>query len=243
MRAVQVGLAHLDERLVVFDKPSGLSLATPRREPEAAVERLRAGLEASDRERVSGPLWLVHRLDVGTSGLVAVARDDSMHRDLVRAFSERRVEKTYLALVFGRPRPREGSFDSPLGPDRDDRRKMRVDPEGRPARTGYRILAVAPHVTLVECRPETGRTHQIRVHLAAAGHPIVGDDFYGGPRHRGVRDRALREALDPGHTLLHAARLTLPAPPLAEPLTLSAAVPFAFAEALRLAGLSAATEP
>jgi 23S rRNA pseudouridine1911/1915/1917 synthase len=102
---------------------------------------------------------------------------------------------------------------------------MKVDPAGKPSRTAYRTLGVAPHVALVAMRAETGRTHQLRVHLAAAGHPIVGDDLYGGPRHHGVRDRALRRLLDPGRPLLHAWRLTLPSPPLEAASTLEAPWP------------------
>lgn len=213
--AEPLGPAHilfLDDRLAAIAKPPGLSLATPQRAPEEAVVRLLAALPHTERARLEGgglPL-LVHRLDVGTSGLVLLARGADAHRELVSAFANRQVEKTYLALVWGHPRPRQGVYEQPLGPDRDDRRRMRVDSAGRPARTGYQVLSAPPHVALTALRPETGRTHQIRVHLSAAGHPIVGDDLYGGPRHRGVRDPALRRALDPPHTLLHAWTLILP---------------------------------
>ena len=233
-------LIHLDPDLAVVAKPSGLSLQTPRRDPEGAVGRLLAALpEGERRELGAGPVLLVHRLDVGTSGLVVVARSAAVHRALVQAFSERRVEKRYLALVWGRPRPGRGIYDVPLAPDRRDRRRMGADPAGRRAVTRYAVRAVGPSVALVELAPETGRTHQIRVHLAAAGHPIVGDDLYGGPRHRGVRDPALRRALAPAHTLLHAWRLRLPAPPLAAALELEAPLPAAFAAALALCGIDA----
>lgn len=204
-------LVHLDDRLAILAKPAGLSLATSRREPDAAARRLVAALPAAERELLAGrELHLVHRLDEPTSGLVAVALDADLHRELATALAERRVGKAYLALVWGRPKPGRGTFASPLGPDRADRRRMRVDPAGRPARTDYLVLAVAAHVSLVALWPRTGRTHQLRVHLAAAGHPIVGDDLYGGPRHRGVRAAAARAALDPGRALLHAWRLELP---------------------------------
>ena len=201
-------------RLLAFWKPPGLSLATRPSEPGAAIARL---VEATDPSDVAkhgldaSTLHLVHRLDEPTTGVVLVARDADMHRAMTRAFETRVVQKTYLALCWGRPRPKEGIFDQPLGPDRKDRRRMRVDAEGRPARTRYRVLAAPGHASLVELHPETGRTHQIRVHLAAAGHPIVGDDLYGGPRHHGVRDRAVKEALRPSHALLHAASLRVPA--------------------------------
>jgi RluA family pseudouridine synthase len=225
-------LLYLDQRVAAVGKPPGLSLATPAREPGAAVERLAAALPGAERARLTGDLLLVHRLDVGTSGVVALARDPATHRELVAAFAARQVEKRYLALVWGRPRPPAGEWTAPLGPDRRDRRRMRVDPAGRPARSAWRVVREGPHVSLVELEPHTGRTHQLRVHLAAAGHPVVGDDLYGGPRHRGVRDRLLRAALAPPHTFLHAWRLVLPAPPLPEPLVLEAPLPAAFAEAL-----------
>jgi 23S rRNA pseudouridine1911/1915/1917 synthase len=206
-------LLYADERLVAIDKPAGLSLATPARSPGAAVRRLVAALpDAVRRDEDLDPdtLGLIHRLDVGTTGVVLLARDAATHRELVQALGARRIGKVYLALCWGHPRPREGRYDVPLGPDRDDRRRMRVDPAGRPAATRYRVVAAPSHAALVELRPETGRTHQIRVHLAQAGHPIVGDDFYGGPRHRGVREAAIRAALAPDHPFLHAWRLELP---------------------------------
>ncbi|MFH1177713.1 MAG: RluA family pseudouridine synthase [Acidobacteriota bacterium] len=230
-----------DERLVAIDKPAGVSLATRRREPGAAVERLLAAIPESERtacDLEARRLWLVHRLDVGTTGLVLLARDPETHRELVRSFAERRVEKRYLALVWGRPRPRQGSFEWPLGPDLRDRRRMRVDPAGRQAASAYLVLAHRQPASLVELVPATGRTHQLRVHLAHAGHPIVGDDLYGGPRHRGVRDAALRQALQPWHPLLHAWRLRLSAPGGGE-LELAAPLPAELITALQALGLPA----
>jgi 23S rRNA pseudouridine1911/1915/1917 synthase len=230
-------LLFSDERLLALDKPAGLSLATPPRESGAAVRRLVEALpEAVRRDEALDPdaLHLVHRLDVGTTGVVLLARDAGTHRVLAEALGARRIGKIYLALCWGHPRPREGRYDLPLGPDREDRRKMRVDPAGRPAVTRYRVLAAPSHAALVELRPETGRTHQIRVHLAQAGHPIVGDDFYGGPRHHGVREATLRAALAPDHTLLHAWRLELPddlGPVITAPL------PADFAAALYVLGV------
>ncbi len=231
-------IVHLDEHLLVINKPPGLSLATKPSEPGAAVERIRAALGARDRSRVAGELYLVHRLDVPTSGLVALARDAETHRGLVAALGERRVEKLYLALVWGRPKPGRGTWEEPLGPDRKDRRRMRVDPDGRPSVSEYAIRESGHGVSLLELKPRTGRTHQLRVHAAHVGHPIVGDDLYGGPRHHGVREKALRAALGPPHTLLHAWRLWLPSPPLAAPLMLEVPLPPAFAQALAVCGWS-----
>jgi 23S rRNA pseudouridine1911/1915/1917 synthase len=223
-------LVFADHRFVAINKPPGLSLATSRATSETAVERLLSALPGADREAWGlepEGLWLVHRLDVGTSGLVLLARDPETHRALAQAIAGRRIEKTYLALVWGRPRPPAGELDGPLAPDPSDRRRMRVASEGKPARSAYRELAAAPHVTLLALVAHTGRTHQLRVHLAHAGHPIVGDDLYGGPRHHGVRDLSRRRLLAPDHPFLHAWRLALP--PISGPeLVLTAPLPADF---------------
>ena len=223
----------------MLEKPAGLSLATPRSAPaDQAARRLVSALPEADRVALAArELHLVHRLDTPTSGLVLVALDADQHRELARAFAERRVTKLYLALVWGKPRPRRGSFRSALGPDRADRRRMRPDPHGRAARTDYVVVDAGAHVALVALWPRTGRTHQLRVHVAAAGHPIVGDDLYGGPRHRGVREARLREALDPGRALLHAWRLEVPG---LEPARFESPAPDDFARALRVTGLALA---
>jgi len=239
-------IVYADARLVALDKPAGLSLATRRAEPDAAVRRLLAEIPSPERAAwglAAEGLWLVHRLDVGTSGLVLLARDHEAHRELVAAFAARGVGKSYLALVWGHPRPSVGTWDEPLAPDRRDRRRMRADPAGRRAATAYSTLARARHVALLYVQPATGRTHQIRVHAAHAGHPIVGDDLYGGPRHRAVRDPELRAALSPPHTLLHAWRLHLPATKATPELVLEAPPPPLFRAALERLGIALPQSP
>ncbi len=227
-------IVFADHRLVAVNKPPGLSLATSRASSKTAIERLLLALPEADRLAwglEADGLWLVHRLDVGTSGLVLVARDAEIHRALAQAMAARRIDKTYLALVWGRPRPPAGEMVWPLAPDPSDRRRMRVAAGGKAASSGYRVLAAAPHVALLALEAHTGRTHQLRVHLAHAGHPIVGDDLYGGPRHHGVRDLLRRRLLTPDHPFLHAWRLALP--PIDGPeLVLTAALPGDFASAL-----------
>jgi RluA family pseudouridine synthase len=238
--SARAAVLHSDERLVALAKPPGVSLATPRREPHAAVTRLLAALSEAERALHGldvDNLLLVHRLDVGTSGVVLLARGGDAHRELVAAFVSRQVEKTYLALVWGRPRPPRGRIEEPLAPDRRDRRRMRIDAAGRAASTTYETLARGPQVSLLRLTPLTGRTHQLRVHLAGAGHPIVGDDLYGGPRHRGVRDPALRRALDPGRPLLHAWRLRLPPARTTAELIVTAPLPADLCAALAAAGI------
>ncbi len=236
-------LIYVDELLVVINKAPGISLATRRSRPHAAVERLLESVEAQELESwglAPEDLVLVHRLDASTTGLVLLARDARSHRKLARAFQERVVKKSYLALVWGHPRPAAGRFEWPIGPDRADRRRMMPDPSGRPALTLYRTLLRGPYVSLLELHPETGRTHQLRVHLAKAGHWIVGDDLYAGPRHRGVRDAHRRALLNTPHLLLHAWRLCLPQSWASGAGTFEAPLPPVFRRALEGLGMDAA---
>jgi 23S rRNA pseudouridine1911/1915/1917 synthase len=229
-----------DERIVALNKPPGVSLATRRSEPGEAVRRLVAAIPDDERAAAwldPDSLFLIHRLDVGTSGVVLLARDEEAHACLAAAFAARKVDKAYLALVWGKPRPREGRWEWPLGPDRKDRRRMKVDPAGRPSASRYHVVATAPHVSLVELHPETGRTHQLRVHLAHAGHLIVGDDLYGGPRHHAVRNPSLRKVLQPDHPFLHARRIGLPRTACTQELILTAPLPQDFQEALLALGM------
>jgi 23S rRNA pseudouridine1911/1915/1917 synthase len=199
-----------NEDVLALDKPPGASMATSSRPGSAgeAVCRLLAACGVAQTEPL--PL-LVHRLDVGTSGVVLLAKGDAAHRALSRALQQRTAKKTYRALVWGHPVPARGTIDVALARDPKDGRKMRVATDGKPSITGYETLKRYPSLADLRLSPETGRTHQIRVHLSAKGHPIAGDDFYGGAtRWRGVRDAALRAALQLlTHPLLHAERIVV----------------------------------
>ena len=166
---------------------------------------------------------IVHRLDKGTSGALLVARNDEAHRRLAEQFRNRRVGKTYLALVHGRLRQDSGRIELPVA--RDLRRRTRMTTrrrEGRPALTVWRVLLRLDGFTLVEADLRTGRTHQLRVHFAALGHPVVGDSVYGAPREL----RAGGQALPPlGRVFLHAARIHFEHPRRGESVEVRAPLP------------------
>jgi 23S rRNA pseudouridine1911/1915/1917 synthase len=165
---------HEDEAMLVVDKPAGLPV-----HPSASYHRNTLTFLLRERYPVSTP-HLAHRLDRETSGVLVCARTLADERALKKAFERRQVEKTYLALVRGCMAEEQGEIDLPLGrPDEGLHLLMEVREDGAPSRTGYRVLARAPDHTLVSLRPLTGRQHQLRVHLAALGHPIVGDKLYG----------------------------------------------------------------
>jgi RluA family pseudouridine synthase len=162
-----------DEALLVVNKPAGLPTLPDGYDPEAPYL---AGLLKPAYE----PLWIVHRLDRDTSGILVLARTPEVHRDLNSQFSERRVTKTYHALVVGLPPWDEKTVRLPLRPDGDRKHRTVVDHrQGKPANTHFRVLGRFGKYTLVEASPKTGRTHQIRVHLAAQGLAIAADGLYG----------------------------------------------------------------
>ena len=198
--------------VLALDKPPGVSMATsgaPGRSEAEIVARL---LGAAGEPPTEG-LRLVHRLDVGTSGVVLLARTDAAHASLQQAFQEGGARKTYRALVWGRPGPAEGAYQDPLGRDPKDGRRMAARAGGKRSITRYRTLAAFRELSDLALSPETGRTHQIRVHLTVHGHPIAGDDLYGDvTRWETVEEPALRRALAQlTRPLLHAERIEIPA--------------------------------
>jgi 23S rRNA pseudouridine1911/1915/1917 synthase len=216
---VEVPVVHADESVIVVDKPAGLIV-----HPGAGhltgtmVNGLLArfpdiGGVGPDPERPG----IVHRLDAGTSGLVVVARTDAAYASLVRQLAARTASREYLALVWGVPEATRGVVDAPIGRSARDPTRMAVAASGRPARTAYEVERAwaTPGVALVRCRLETGRTHQIRVHLAAIGHPVVGDDRYGGGR----------PGVDAGRPMLHAQALAFDHPARHERVRFTSPVP------------------
>ena len=182
-------LVHADERLAVVDKPAGLIVhAAPGHHGETLVDVL-GDLLAGGEEARPG---IVHRLDRDTSGLLVVARDPEAHRRLSAMIKARDLERHYLALIEGRPSARTGTIDAPLG--RDPRAPERRSVRGRgarEARTHFEVLEAMPADSLVSVRLETGRTHQIRAHFAAIGHPLAGDPRYGRAGRHGLERQFL----------------------------------------------------
>jgi len=200
--SIEVAVVAIDDEVIVVDKPPGLIVHPGAGHPTGTLVH---GLVARWPEiaAVGQPLrpGIVHRLDAGTSGLLAVARTQAAYTSLVAQLAARTVERRYLALVWGTVEAPVGLIDAPVGRSQRDRTQMAVSADGRAARTRYEVISrhddPAP-VTLVACGLETGRTHQVRVHLAAIGHPVVGDVRYGGARPQLQVDRPFLHAFELG---------------------------------------------
>lgn len=223
---IPLNVLYEDSDLAVIEKPAGL------------VCHLGAGVRSGTLVNALlyrlGPLdtgdpvrpGIVHRLDKLTSGVMVVAKNPWAHSALAQQFKSREVKKEYLALVFGRPVPSMGTIDKPLGRDPQNRKKISTKArKTRSAITHYRILKEYEGLSLLSVRIETGRTHQIRAHLAQKGHPVVGDALYGG-----MRKRCLPKQLQPAadrleRVFLHACRLEFRHPRTGEPLSFTSPLP------------------
>ena len=238
-QSIAFPILYEDADLIVLDKPAGLVVhPAPGNEDGTLVNALLA--HCGDQftgigdERRPG---IVHRLDKETSGIMVVAKTQLANNALTAAFAARNLDRAYLALVWGLPSPLKGDIEGDIGRDKRDRKRMAVvTRNGKPALTHYRVLrAWGSSVSLLECRLATGRTHQIRVHLASHGHPVVGDPLY--LRRVPAFARSLPEPirhrlLDFPRQALHAARLGFVHPRTGEPLQFSTEVPADMAEIL-----------
>jgi 23S rRNA pseudouridine1911/1915/1917 synthase len=189
---MDLSIVYEDEDLIVVDKPAGMVVHPAPGNPDhtlvnALIAHCGESLSGIGGERRPG---IVHRLDKDTSGLIVAAKNDATHRALAADFAARRIERTYQAVVWGRPVPREGEIEGAIGRHPIDRKRMAVVQRGgKQALTRYRVIrSLGVAASLVECRLATGRTHQIRVHMAAIGHPLLGDPVYG----RQTADRLAR---------------------------------------------------
>ncbi|MGA1346193.1 MAG: RluA family pseudouridine synthase [Ilumatobacteraceae bacterium] len=198
---VEFRVVHTDEWVIVVDKPAGLVVHPGAGNTEGTlVNGLLARFPDLAGVGEAHRPGIVHRLDAGSTGLLVVARTATAHEHLVEQFADHSATRQYVALVWGHPEAPHGIIDAPLGRSRRDPLKMAVVADGRPARTEYRVVSrhrAPAECALLECTLETGRTHQIRVHLASIGHPLIGDPWYG----------QRRPTLGLGRPFLHAARL------------------------------------
>lgn len=217
-------VAYEDEHLLVVDKPAGVVVHPARGHATGTLVQALAGRAAGgDSPERPG---IVHRLDRDTSGLLVVARSEAVHRKLRAMLQRREITREYLALVEGRPPARSGTIDAPLGRDRRERTVISTatdDP--REAVTHFEIERALPRATLLRVRLQTGRTHQIRAHLKAIGHPVAGDPVYGSPGAYGLERQ-----------FLHAARLAFDHPVSGERVDVRSPLPADLERALAVAG-------
>ena len=212
-QAIGLDIVYEDSHLIVIDKPAGLVVHPAAGNPDGTlVNALLAhcGAQLSGIGGVARP-GIVHRLDKETSGLMVVAKTDTAHKALSAQFADRTLSRTYLALVWGRPSPSAGTIEGAIGRDPRNRQRMAlVKAGGKAARTHYRVLRPAGNeASLVACKLDTGRTHQIRVHLTSIGHPLIGDPVYGRrPRSAiGTKSAGNETARSFPRQALHAAKL------------------------------------
>jgi 23S rRNA pseudouridine1911/1915/1917 synthase len=209
-----------DEYLLVVDKPAGVVVHPARGHRQGTLAQALAGRAAGGE--VPERAGIVHRLDRDTSGLLVVARSEESYAALKALLAARELVREYLALVVGRPTARRGTIDAPLGRDRRVRTRVSTETDDpRAAVTHFEVERALPHDTLLRVRLETGRTHQIRAHLLAIGHPVAGDPEYGAPGRHGLERQ-----------FLHAARLAFPHPVTGAAIDLRSPLPPDLAAAL-----------
>jgi 23S rRNA pseudouridine1911/1915/1917 synthase len=217
-------VAYEDAHLLVVDKPAGVVVHPARGHSHGTLAQALAG-----RAGGGGEAWragIVHRLDRDTSGLLVVAKDDEVHRALKAALAARRLTREYLALVDGRPPARTGTIEAPIGRDRRQRTRMSTDSDApKDAITHFELERTLPQATLLRVRLQTGRTHQIRVHLNAIGHPVCGDPDYGAGGRYGLTRQ-----------FLHATRLAFAHPVTGAQLDVVSPLPDDLRAALDAAG-------
>lgn len=223
---IPLDIVHEDADLIVVDKPAGLVV-------HPAAGNLDGTLVNALLHHCDGQLsgiggvarpGIVHRIDKDTSGLLVVAKSDKAHEGLARQFKDHSIDRLYAAIVYGIPTPGSGTVDAWIGRSDADRKKMAVHREGRGkhAVTHYRVMERLRGAAMVECRLETGRTHQVRVHMAHLGHPLIGDPVYGRDR-KGFK--SILETLGFKRQALHAKRLGFIHPVTEEPLAFDSPLP------------------
>ncbi len=205
---IELVIVHEDEHLIVIDKPAGMVVHPAAGNADGTLVNALLHHCAGSLSGIGGVErpGIVHRIDKDTSGLMIAAKSDQAHIGLAAQFAAHSIDRRYQAIVSGLPNPTSGTIDAPLGRSSTNRQKIAIQREGRGkhAVTHYRMVVPLREAALVECRLETGRTHQVRVHMASIGHPLIGDPAYGRTR---KAHRALLEELNFQRQALHAAKL------------------------------------
>jgi len=223
---IALEVAYEDDHLIVVDKPAGMVVHPAAGNFDGTLVNALLHHCAGTLSGIGGVArpGIVHRIDKDTSGLLVVAKTDLAHEGLAAQFAAHSIDRRYLAITAGLPNPMSGTIDAPLGRSSSNRKKMAVVEQGRGKRavTHYRIVTPLRGAALLECKLETGRTHQVRVHLASIGHPLLGDPVYGRPR-QGHRE--LLKNLNFQRQALHAAELGFVHPVSKENLSFKSALP------------------
>ena len=223
---IALDIVFEDDHLLVVDKPAGMVVHPAAGNPDGTLVNALLHHCAGRLSSIGGVTrpGIVHRIDKDTSGLLVVAKTDVAHEGLSAQFAKHSIDRRYLAVVAGIPNPAEGSVDAPLARSAANRQKMAIVEGGRGKRavTHYRLLQPLREAALVECRLETGRTHQVRVHMTSLGHPLIGDPVYGRTK---IAHRDLLNKLDFRRQALHAAELGFLHPVSKEKLSFKSAIP------------------
>jgi 23S rRNA pseudouridine1911/1915/1917 synthase len=223
---IVLDVVHEDDHLIVIDKPAGMVVHPAAGNFDGTLVNALLHHCAGRLSGIGGVArpGIVHRIDKDTSGLIVAAKTDIAHEGLSAQFARHNIDRRYQAIVAGVPNPPAGSVDAPIARSSANRQKMAIVAEGRGKRavTHYRLLRAFRDAALVECRLETGRTHQVRVHMASIGHSLLGDPVYGGNRYA---HRELLKRLGFARQALHAAELGFVHPVSKENLSFKSAVP------------------
>ena len=228
---IPLDIVYEDADLLVVNKPKGMVVHPAPGNPDGTLVNALLW-HIRDLSGINGVMrpGIVHRIDKDTSGLLIVAKNDAAHLALAEQIKAHSFEREYQAIVVGTPRDERGTIDAPIGRNPRDRKKMAVVPDGRPARTHYQLLERFDGFSHLSLTLETGRTHQIRVHMASIGHPVMGDEVYGANRTRFEKQEA---KLISGQCL-HAKRIGFVHPTTGEFLRFDSELPEYFTELLRL---------
>ena len=225
-QAIALTVAYEDDHLIVVDKPAGLVVHPAAGNLDGTLVNALLHHCAGNLSGIGGVArpGIVHRIDKDTSGLIVAAKTDRAHEGLAKQFAAHSIERRYKAIVTGLPNPTSGAVDAPLARSPHDRKKMAVvrADRGKRAVTHYRLIQPLRQAAMVECRLETGRTHQVRVHMASIGHPLLGDPVYG---RAGTTRRPVLKQLGFARQALHAARLGFVHPVSSETLTFDSELP------------------